>query len=244
MISFVIPAYNEEKLLPKTLAALHSSGRLVGEDYEIVVADDASSDGTAGVAEAQGARVLRVSHRQISATRNSGAREAKGDLLVFVDADTIVPWQTVAAALGATRAGAVGGGAKVAFDGEIPLYGRILLPIVQKLFGVARLASGCFIFCTRAGFDSIGGFDERLFGAEEIAFSRALGRRGRFVILNEVVTTSGRKLRDHSGWHIVKSMLGLALRGPGAVRRREGMDLWYRERTDDQDGASLRDHEL
>ena len=49
----------------------------------------------------------------------------------------------------------------------------------------------------------LGGFDETMFGAEEIAMSRALKRQGQFVILNEAVVTSGRKVRAHSGWKIL-----------------------------------------
>ena len=78
MISFIVPAYNEERLLGATLDALHAAGQAVGESYELVVVDDASTDGTALVAQRRGARLVSVAHRQIAATRNSGAREANG----------------------------------------------------------------------------------------------------------------------------------------------------------------------
>src|SRR5258705_4647021 len=117
MISFIIPAYNEALLLAATLDAVSASARAVGEDYEIIVADDASTDDTALIAERHGARLVRVAHRQIAATRNSGARAAHGDLLIFVDADTIVNEGVVRAAVDALHSGAVGGGAAVAFEG-------------------------------------------------------------------------------------------------------------------------------
>ena len=69
MISFVVPAYNEERYLGATLAAIHAAAREAGEPYEIVVANDASSDATAAIAEAGGARVVSVEKRQIAATR-------------------------------------------------------------------------------------------------------------------------------------------------------------------------------
>ena len=65
MISFVIPAYNEELLIGPTLRAIHAAARTAGELYEVVVADDASTDRTAAVAEANGARVVSISCRQI-----------------------------------------------------------------------------------------------------------------------------------------------------------------------------------
>src|ERR1700688_3756422 len=89
LISFIVPAYDEEILLGATLDALHEAGRSLNEPYEVVVADDASTDRTASIAERHGARVVRVAHRQIAATRNSGARAAIRELFIFVDADTI-----------------------------------------------------------------------------------------------------------------------------------------------------------
>ena len=233
VISFIVPAYNEERLLAATLDALHAAARAVGEPYELLVADDASTDRTALVARDHGARLVPVSHRQIAATRNSGAREAKGELFVFVDADTIVNEAVVRFAVQAWRDGAVGGGAAVRFDGSVPLYARMLLPVIVRSFRAARLAAGCFLFCTRGAFVSVGGFDERFFGGEEVIMSRALKRRGKFVILRQAVSTSGRKVRTHSAGEVLRLMFRVALRGPRAVRQREGMELWYAERRED-----------
>jgi glycosyltransferase involved in cell wall biosynthesis len=233
MISFVVPAYNEERLLGATLLALHEAGRALGEAYEVVVADDGSTDATARVARQHGAAVVSVAQRQIAATRNAGARAAQGQWLVFVDADTIVDEAVVRATLEALRSGAAGGGAAVAFDGAVPFYARLLLPLLVWSFRAARLAAGCYLFCTRAAFDAVGGFDERFFGAEELVISRALKRHGRFVVLRQAVITSGRKLRTYSGLEVLRLIFGLALRGPRAIQQRQGMELWYGPRRDD-----------
>ena len=233
MISFIIPAYNEERLLGATLDALHATAQALGEDYELIVADDGSTDATAAVAQEHGARTISVAHRQIAATRNSGARAADGELLIFVDADTIVNVAVVRCAIEAMRAGAVGGGAAVNFEGAVPLYARLLLPVLVRLFRLMRWAAGCFLFCTRAAFMAAGGFDESFYCAEEIVMSRALGRVGKFVVLRESVTTSGRKLRTHRVREVLPLMLRLALRGPGALKQRDGKDLWYAQRRDD-----------
>ena len=233
MISFIVPAYNEERLLGATLDALHAAGRAAGELYELVVVDDASTDGTAIIAQRHGAVLVSVAHRQIAATRNSGAREAKGELFIFVDADTIVNEAVVRAALEAVRGGAVGGGAGVEFDGVVPLYARLLMPVLVRVFRIARLAAGCFLFCTRSAFVAVGGFDEAFYGAEELVMSRALKRHGKFVVLRQAVTTSGRKLRTHSVREVLMIMGRLVLRGPSALKKREGMELWYAERRED-----------
>lgn len=227
MISFIIPAYNEESLLPRTLEAIHGAARGVGADYEIIVVDDASTDRTAGIARQHGARVMEVNKRQIAAARNAGARQAQGDVFIFVDADTIVPQAALVAALEALREGAVGGGCPVRFDGRVPLAARLILPAVNRLFRILKYAGGCFIFCRRAAFEQAGGFDERYFASEEIWFSKALKRQGRFVVSRENVTTSGRKLRQNSTRRILWTLFRLALRGPKAVQRREGLEIWY-----------------
>ena len=233
MISFIVPAYNEALLLGATLDALHLAARAVGEDYEIVVVDDASTDETAQVAERHRVRLVSVAHRQIAATRNSGARAAHGELLIFVDADTIVNEAVVRAAVDALRAGAVGGGAAVAFEGDVPLYGRLLLPVLVRLFRATRWAAGCFVFCTRAAFEAVGGFDEAFYCAEELVLSRALKRQGRFVVLRQAVTTSGRKLRTHSVREILPLLGRFAFGGAKVLKQRHGKELWYAERRED-----------
>jgi glycosyltransferase involved in cell wall biosynthesis len=232
-ISFVIPAHNEERLLGRTLEAIDRAARALGEAFEVIVADDASTDRTAEIARAHGARVVSIDRRQIAASRNAGAREAAGDHLVFVDADTVVNENAVRSAVAVMRAGAVGGGSTVRFDGRVPLYGRFLIAAVLPIYRACGLAGGCFLFCTREAFRAVGGFDEALYAAEEVYMSRALRRRGHFVILDAHVTTSGRKLRTYSGRETLAILLRLALSGPKSVRKRDGLDLWYAERRPD-----------
>ena len=233
MISFIVPAYNEERLLGATLDALHAAGRAAGESYELIVVDDASTDRTAVIAQRHGAILVSVAHRQIAATRNSGARKANGELFIFVDADTIVSEAVVRSAVEALRGGVVGDGAAVEFDGTVPLYARLLMPVLVWLFRAARVAAGCFLFCTRSAFAAVGGFDESFYGAEELVMSRALKRHGNFVVLREAVTTSGRKLRTHSIGEVLRVVGRVALRGATAVKQRQGMELWYAERRED-----------
>jgi glycosyltransferase involved in cell wall biosynthesis len=237
MISFIIPAYNEERLLGRTLDAMHDAAGVLGLPYEVVVADDASTDQTAVIARTHGARVVSVNHRQIAATRNAGARESAGELLIFVDADTVVTRSAVRAAVTAMQRGAAGGGCSFRFDGQLPLYARVMAAVAVPLYRVVGLASGCFLFCTRKAFLAAGGFDERLFGAEEAVLSRALHRQGRFVVLREYVTTSGRKLRAYSAREILGLLARLALGGKKSVQRREGLELWYGERRPDPESG-------
>ncbi len=233
MVSFVIPAYDEERLIAGTLVALQDAARAAGEPYEVIVVDDGSTDRTTAIATAHGARVVPVSYRQIAATRNAGARAARGDRLIFVDADTRVNGGVVRAALAAFRAGAVGGGCGVRFDEPLPAWARLLQLCMVGLQRAARFAAGCFLFCTREAFVAAGGFDERVYGAEEIFMSRSLKRHGRFVVLREAVLTSGRKLRAYSGREILGVLGALLAHGLRSVESRDALDLWYRPRRED-----------
>jgi glycosyltransferase involved in cell wall biosynthesis len=225
MLSFVVPAYNEEFELPPTIAAIKDAA---GKNrYEIVVVDDGSSDATARIAEQSGARVISIHRRHIAAARNAGARAARGDILFFVDADTRINSKHVDGAIAALENGCVGGGARVEAHGPIPFWGRLLLRIFCTLYFAVNLGAGAFLFTTRKNFETAGGFDEDLFVAEEIYFSLALRRLGRFKILGEPVVTSGRKLRMYSAREILGNMFVLMIGGKQAARSRAKLDIWY-----------------
>lgn len=225
MISFIIPAHNEELLIGDTISVLHAAAKGIHESYEIIVVDDASTDATTAIAEACGARVVSVQHRQIAAARNTGAAQARGDLLVFVDADTRVSQTVVGAVVQAVRVGAVGGGARTQFERPVPIYGRILEWLWRWIQRFGHTASGCFLFCTREAFEAAGGFDNALFAAEDVALSWQLAHLGRFVILPEVVVTSARTVRSHSAFEVLCVIAGFVLRGPEFFRTRHGP--WY-----------------
>jgi glycosyltransferase involved in cell wall biosynthesis len=227
MISFVVPAHNEEKYLAATLASIHEAARTVGERYEIVVVDDSSTDATAAIAQAALARVERVEKRKIAAVRNAGARVAQGEVLIFVDADTRIDAAVVAAALAALRDGAVGGGAGVAMDEQAPAWTHRVMFFLLPVFYLMKWAAGCFLFCRRDAFEAAGGFDETYYAAEEIHMSQALKRHGRFVILRERVITSSRKAQDHSAWSLLWLMVRLVARSPLGVKDRKHAGFWY-----------------
>jgi glycosyltransferase involved in cell wall biosynthesis len=235
MVSIVVPAHNEAQVLAGTLEALQRAAASLDRPWEIVVVDDASTDATARIAGDAVARVVSVNLRHIAAVRNAGARAAHGDTLVFVDADTVVPPETLAAAVRALEAGAAGGGAHVAFDGPLPWYARPGTAATLGFLRLFTLAAGCFVFCTRRTFEAVGGFDERLFAAEEIAFSVAVKRVGRMVLVRPAVVTSARKFRTHSARELTRMTMA-ALHLGRRMRSREHLHLWYGDRRHDPGG--------
>jgi len=227
MISFIVPAYNEELELSSTIAAIRAAASGVTQPYEIIVVDDASADATAEIAAMAGARVISINRRQIAASRNAGARAARGEYLLFVDADTRINRTHIAEPIAALEAGYAGGSARVVMDGFMPLWGRIFVRVFCTVYFGLNLGAGAFLFTTRRNFDAVGGFDEQYFIGEEVYFSLALRKLGRFKVLREPILTSGRKLRMYSMRRILVRSFSIIVGGPRAARSRDKLDVWY-----------------
>jgi glycosyltransferase involved in cell wall biosynthesis len=238
MISFIVPAHNEQACLGRTLQAIHDSARVVGQPYEIIVVDDASTDVTVEIARQHNAIVVPVNHRQIAATRNSGGRAANGGRLFFIDADTIINPRAVAEALRYMDKGAVGGGGPTWIGkGEVvPLYIRfiaVLGLLVPKMVG---FTGGAFMFCTREAFHATGGLNERLYWSEEGGFALALKRQGRFVVLWQYVLTSGRRFRKTSALQLLAGGIRMIFSPVKMVTHRSSVEkIWYDSNREDDD---------
>jgi glycosyltransferase involved in cell wall biosynthesis len=227
MISFVVPAHNEQFELASTLAAIQAACRNAYQPYEIIVVDDVSTDATPEIALCAGAKVIRIERRQIAAARNAGARAAQGEYLFFVDADTRINRTHVNGGIAALEAGYAGGSARVKMDGTIPVWGRVLLRGFSSVYFGLNLGAGAFLFTTRRNFQAVGGFDEQYYAGEEVYFSIALKKLGRFKVLPESIVTSGRKLRMYPAKQFLCNFFGVIVGGPRAVRSRAKLQLWY-----------------
>lgn len=231
--SVIIPAYNEESFLPGTLAGLKSAMATVQLPGEIIVVDNDSTDNTAEIARKSGAKVFFEPFRQIAKARNSGARNAKGTLLVFLDADTFIPPPLLRQALSLLKDGMTcGGGTLLKFDSELPFLADKLVKFWNWLSRTNKLAAGSFIFCLAQAFSETGGFDEKTFAGEEVFLSRRLKSWGEkhnmlFTILEEhPVVTSGRKFHWYSSLQISLLLL-LFTFFPFALRSRRLCRFWY-----------------
>ena len=108
-------------------------------------------------------------------------------------------------------------------------------PWVHRWIGVIAVgfrwlkwAAGCFVFARRDAFVAVGGFDEQYYASEEIHFSRAMKRQGRFVVLKEAVMTSARKAEKFSRWTTAKMLFPMLLQGPKGAKSRElTREFWY-----------------
>lgn len=231
--SIIIPAYNEEELLPATLAALHDAMSELPGQGEIIVVDNNSTDATAKVARESGSRVVFESVNRISTARNAGANAALGKWLVFVDADTLVPLALLRRAIEALETGETGGGGScLRFGPETKKSLPFAVRFWNRISLGFKLAAGSFIFCRSDGFTAVGGFSDKLYAGEEILFSRQYKawcrKQGlRFVIMaDHPVVTSARKLEWYSSFSLVGGFLTL-LFFPFLVRSRFFCRFWY-----------------
>jgi len=209
VISLVVPAYNEERWLPRLLDSVDAAAaafRGEGGEIEVVVADNDSTDGTAGVAAGRGCQVVPAAPRAIAAVRNAGARAARGEVLAFVDADSCIHPRTfseIARLL--AQPGVIGGATGIRPDRwslGLAATWVVFLPLVW----ITGFDTGV-VFCRRADFEAVGGYDETLRVAEDVAFLFALwklGRRtGRRLVRarHAKAVASTRKFDEHGEWH-------------------------------------------
>lgn len=235
-LSIVIPAYNEEKLLGSCLAAVADGAVELtrqGWVHEVIVCDNNSTDRTAEVARAGGARVVFEPRNQIARARNTGARAATGGWLLFLDADCTPSPALFAELVRILNFGQVlGGGARVVLE-NAPPPGRALTALWNLISRLTRWAPGGFLFCEAAAFRDLGGFSEELFVSEEIDFSRRLKRLARaggrrvVILSRHPVLTSARKLHLYTPaelWAFTRQYL----RHPLTVARdRSACPIWY-----------------
>ena len=129
-VSVVLPAFNEEKLLPAALAAVKAAASAFtarGWEWECVVCDNNSTDGTSAVACAAGATVVFEPVNQIGRARDAGARVATGEWLVFIDADSTPSAELFASIATRIAEGrALGGGSTVELEPGTPRFARII----------------------------------------------------------------------------------------------------------------------
>lgn len=203
-----------------------------GVQGEVIVVDNASTDDTAQIALAFGARVVTESRRQISSVRNAGAAACTGEYIIFVDADTLISPDLLGAVLDEFDAGVCGGGSLIRFELEATGFAAWTSRFWHRVSKQFKLPAGCFLYSRRDAFFAVGGFSQEVYATEEIWFSRKLKAWGkknsrRFVMLEEhPPITSSRKL----GWFPTHKLLIYTLLFtlfPFAVRFRALCSFWY-----------------
>jgi len=207
-ISVVIPALNEEKYIESTLKALRCSD--YKGKFEIIVGDGGSKDRTLRIARKYADKVV-VTGRGIAKGRNAGAAVAKGDVLLFVDADTVVMYNTLSEFERVFKDRRV-----VAATCPILLMSHLykdfmaywelnqLVKLSITKVKIPHIVGSCFA-ARKKVFDEVGGFDETVETLEDLELAERLGKKGRVVFDEKtLVLTSPRRINK---WGVVGSFL-------------------------------------
>ena len=235
-VSIVVPAFNEEKLIAQTLAAIGAAAAAFvqrGWETEVIVCDNNSTDRTAGIARAAGATVVFEPVNQISRARNAGAGAARGDWIVFVDADSQPTRELFDDAAQAMASGdCLAGGATIRYDTQ-RLDVRVPLAMWNAVSRLMRWVAGSFIFCEARAFREIGGFNEDFYAAEEVEFIRRLkpvarAQGKRIVVLHRhPILSSARKAELYRWREMWLVLFRFATSRGRSLRSRDDCYPWY-----------------
>lgn len=182
-MSVVIPAFNEQDYIPETIDHLRTAEGFLKAHadaaVQILVVDNGSTDQTVTVARDRGVVVICEADHNIAKARNTGARAAAHDVLIFLDADTLVP-PALLVRIGEAMIdpGCVGGAVDAAHRPARALV-RAYLKLWRVLGLLAAMAQGACQFCRRQIFIELGGYDEALYMGEDVDFYWRLRRLAR-----------------------------------------------------------------
>lgn len=207
-LSVIIPAFNEERYLPATLAAIQSAAADVS--CELIVVDNQSTDATGDIAHQHGARVINEPIHNIGRVRNTGAAAATGDVLIFIDADTAVPpslLHKIDAVM--QRESCLGGAVAVDYSAFRRPWMRWYLKGWAFWSSVFNMKQGAAQYCRFDAFRHVGGYDESIHVGEDIEFYWRLARYARrsghdlHFIEDPKVVTSSRRFDRMSVWQVL-----------------------------------------
>ena len=210
-VSVIIPAKNEAAYLKSCLESLLAL-KYPKNRYEIIVADNGSTDETVAIAESYKVKIVRLpKEKTISAVRNGGASQASGDILVFLDADcTVAPdWLTQAQRYFFRD--------DVACFGSSPVIPENATWVEQTWFLVRKSHKQVFerewqestnMFIPRKIFELSGGFDEKLITCEDVDLSYRLLKYGKIISDTRIVAVHHRDPKTLRGFFLKERWRG------------------------------------
>lgn len=240
MISIVIPTYQEERYIEATLKNLKSLNK---KNFEIIISDSGSPDRTVEIAKRYADKVVilpKGRKRSIGQGRNDGARAARGEYVVFIDADVTIPdpprfFETALRAFAGNQR-LVGITAKIrVLPQNSRLSDKVIFTILDVYFGLLNnvfnigIAAGEFQMIKTAVFRSVGGFNEELGGAEDVDLFYRISRIGRVrTLFGLTVYHTGRRFHKVGWAHTVFLWIKNAL------------SLWFFKKTSSKTWETIR----
>jgi glycosyltransferase involved in cell wall biosynthesis len=209
-LSIVIPAHNEEQFIESCIKSIYENCKLSRIDPEVIVVLNRCTDRTKEIVDGLGAKYVDDHSRNLAKIRNTGIKNAEGDIIITIDADSIITKEYISDLMkNITSRKFIGGGTRVDFSRKSLgiIATKMMLDLYVKLSG---LSCGAFWFY-RKYYDEIGGFDEKLHFGEDIHFAKRLRDFGKSINLKYGISgkiiTSSRKFDKYGDWYFFKLIL-------------------------------------
>lgn len=213
MISIIIPTYQEELVLEKTLKSLRNGFDPLAIPYEIIVSDGKSSDRTLEIAKQWAHKVVvhtGLSKQTIAGGRNAGAKEASGDILIFLDADCTIKdhnlfFKTVAHAFKDRKMTGLTGWLEV-----LPHHATLADHVISYIVSFVYMVLNNFLFIgasfgelqiiRKESFEKLGGYKEHLAAGEDVDMFQRLSTLGRTKLDSTLVIYHTGRRAHKIGW--------------------------------------------
>lgn len=214
MLSIIIPTLNEENYLPRLLKSIK---RQKFTDYEIIVSDGGSRDNTKKIALENNCNFTEdCQHHHPSWQRNNGATLAKGSILLFLDADTVLQDDFLDKAISEFRdRNLVGAGFYFVFNPNSFSYN--IFSIIANIFCFFRqyffpVSVGAGLLADKKVHDKINGFDVEITLAEDYDYCERLSRQGKFrMIKSRRLLYSARRIEKEGWWRTAYTWTRMAM---------------------------------
>jgi glycosyltransferase involved in cell wall biosynthesis len=208
-VSVVIPAHNEENYIGSCLDSIEKAGKASNAKIEIIVVLNRCTDRTEEIAKKYNSQTVVDNSLNLSKIRNAGLYAAQSDVLVTLDADSIMSEDAFIEIVAALNSGkCIGGGSSIKFDRYSP--GLFITDCIKNIICYITGLSGGMFWFLKKDFDAVHGFDEKMFVLEDVDFARRLRTHGKqigkkFIKLPRAyITTSSRKFDRFGDWTFLR----------------------------------------
>lgn len=211
-VSIVIPAHNEEKYITKCIESVNDSSKIANVDVEIIIVLNRCKDNTEKIAKSLGAKTIKDDIKNLSHIRNTGIKLAKGEIIMTLDADSLVSKNLISEVLRLVKTDKyVGGGVRI--KPERKSLGLFFTDLFLRLnLFVMGVSAGSFWF-KKKDFEKINGFNEKILIAEDLDFAKRLKKYGKTKnkkfnnSKKSFIITSCRKFDKYGDWHWFKFLI-------------------------------------
>lgn len=229
--SILIPAREEEQLLPRCLESIKVAAAPFPNRVEIIVAVNRCTDRTEQIAVEHGAKVVHEDAKCLARIRNAAAKAATGEIIVTIDADSRMSSNMLVEIDRLLRTGKYIGGGVMVLPERWSL-GIVATAVILSVVMIRHRVSGGLFWCLRQDFEAMGGFNESYVSVEDLDFAKRLKAQGkatgrRFKTITKAhIVTSCRKFDTFGDWYLVRN-LGLVRRIFTGKSRKDADDFYY-----------------